>query len=107
MAVIEMLRVRCPHNRHAEFMARDAVVWTPALARHDGFLSKATWLSLDDPDLITLVIRWESMEKWKSFPAELCERLDGEMGDLLLPMTCETYVEEGALTLSTGDDYAA
>ena len=89
--VIEMLRMRCPHSRRAEFMARDAVVWTPALARHDGFISKETWLSMDDPDLVTLVIRWNSLEQWKSSPAELSERLDADMGDLLCPSICETY----------------
>lgn len=106
MAVIEMLRVRCPQQRHAEFMARDAVVWTPALARHDGFISKETWTSMDDPDLLTLVIRWQSLEQWKAFPAELCERLDAEMGDLLLPITCETYAVANTPTPPSGDHHA-
>jgi uncharacterized protein (TIGR03792 family) len=89
--VIEMLRVQCPPNRRAEFLQRDAAVWTQALSRHEGFISKESWLSQDDPDKVTLVIRWRSLAHWQSFPAELGKELDKQMGDLLCPLTCEAY----------------
>jgi uncharacterized protein (TIGR03792 family) len=93
MAVIELLRIQTAEGRRAEFLARDAVVWTPALAAHDGFLHKEAWLSQDDPDLVTLVIRWASLTQWQQFPAERMAELDARMGDLQVSVTCETYEE--------------
>lgn len=89
--VIELLRVTCPKEKQAAFIQRDSEVWTPALASHAGFLGKEVWVSSDSPNELAFVIRWESMEPWKTFPAELALKLDGQMGDLLMPLTCETY----------------
>lgn len=93
MCVVEVLRFETPPGRRDEFLARDAEVWTPALAQHDGFLSKHVWASLDHPDRVTLVIRWESLDQWKSFSVERCQELDAQMGDLLCFCTCESYEE--------------
>ena len=95
MAVIELLRTRVPVEKQEEFLARDAAVWTPALANHDGFISKECWISLDEPDLVTMVIHWNSLAQWQSFPADLLTELDRQMGDLLFPLTCETYAVHG------------
>jgi uncharacterized protein (TIGR03792 family) len=91
MAVIELLRIQTAPGRRMEFVARDAEVWTPALARHDGFVAKEVWVSHDDPNLVTLVIRWASMTQWKSFPVALIEKLDAQMQELQVSLVCETH----------------
>jgi uncharacterized protein (TIGR03792 family) len=93
MAVIELLRIQTAPGRREEFLARDAEVWTPSLTRHDGFLAKEVWVSQDDPNLVTLVIRWASMAQWKSFPVALLEELDAQMEGLQVSLSCETHEE--------------
>lgn len=89
--VIELLRVTCPKEKQAAFIQRDSEVWTPGLAKHPGFLGKEVWVSPDKDDEVVLVIRWESMEHWRTFPAEWAPGLDAQMGDLLMPLACEAY----------------
>jgi uncharacterized protein (TIGR03792 family) len=93
MPIIELLRIQTAPGRREEFLLADAAVWTPALSRHDGFLSKQVWISHDDPDRVTLVIRWASLAQWKSFPAALLAELDARMDGLQMSLTCETYEE--------------
>jgi uncharacterized protein (TIGR03792 family) len=93
MAVIELLRIQTARGRRAEFLARDAALWTPALAAHEGFVSKETWISHDDHDRVTLVIRWVSLAHWQRFPAAIVEELDARMADLQESLVCETYEE--------------
>jgi uncharacterized protein (TIGR03792 family) len=93
MAVIELLRVRTAPGCRSEFLARDADVWTPALAAHEGFVSKEVWVSHDDPNLVTLVIRWSSMAQWKSFPSDLLAELDAKMEGVQVSLSAETYDE--------------
>jgi uncharacterized protein (TIGR03792 family) len=71
MPVIEMLRARCAPDRRAEWLVRDAEIWTPALAAHDGYISKEVWPSIDNPDEVVIIVRWESLAQWRSFPDEL------------------------------------
>ncbi len=91
VAVIELLRIRCHPGRREEFLARDAEIWTPALARHEGFIAKEVWSSLEDPDLVTIVVRWASMGKWEAFPMLLCCELDERMADVQASVACEAY----------------
>jgi uncharacterized protein (TIGR03792 family) len=89
--VIEMLRVTCPPEKRAAFIQRDAEVWTRGLMRHPGFLGKEVWTNPATPSEIILVMRWESLAHWKSFPQEWSRELDAQMGDLLMPLRCEAY----------------
>ena len=91
MPVIELLQVRCRPGRRADFVVKDAEVWTPALAAHDVFISKQVWASLDDPDLATIIVHWESLAQWKCFPDELNQKLDAEMQDVQISVTSEAY----------------
>ena len=91
MAVIELLRITCVPGRRDEFLARDAEVWTPALARHDGYIDKEVWVSLDDPDLVTIMVRWASLAQWKTFPDELNAELDAKMQGVRLELAGEAY----------------
>lgn len=89
--VIEVLTITCPPGRRDEFIARDAEAWTPALAKHPGFIGKEVWACLDDPCRVVLVIRWESLAQWKTFPPELEARLAAQMGDVQLSLRGEAY----------------
>ena len=89
MPVIEMLRVKCVPRRRAEWLVRDAEIWTPALAAHDGYISKEVWPSIDHPDEVVIIVRWESLPQWKSFPKDLETALDAKMQDVQVDVTSE------------------
>ncbi|MFZ4848329.1 MAG: TIGR03792 family protein [Caldilinea sp.] len=89
MAVIEMLRATCAPGRRAEWLARDAAIWTPALAAHDGFVLKEVWPSIDHPDEVVILVRWESLAQWKSFPDDLNRALDAQMQDVQVGISSE------------------
>ena len=89
--VIEWLRFEVPAAQRAAFLERDAQIWTQALSKYPGFISKETWFE-PDSDATIAVIRWESLEAWKSIPRSHLEFLDDEMGDLLIPVVeCRTF----------------
>jgi uncharacterized protein (TIGR03792 family) len=87
--VIELLRVQCAPGRREEWLVRDAAVWTPALAAHDGFLHKEVWPSLDHPDEVVILVRWASLAQWKSFPEDLALALDAQMQDVQVGLSGE------------------
>ena len=89
MPVIEMLRATCTPGRRAEWLVRDAEIWTPALAAHDGYISKEVWPSIDNPDEVVIIVRWASLAQWKSFPDELNVALDAKMQDVQVAITSE------------------
>ena len=95
MAVIELLRVTCVPGKRAEWLVRDAEVWTPALAAHDGYISKEVWPSIDHPDEVVIIVRWESLAQWKSFPDELNVALDAKMQDVQMAITSEALAIYG------------
>ena len=95
MAVIEMLRAKCVPGRREEWLQRDAEIWTPALAAHDGYIAKEVWPSIDNPDEVVIIVRWESLAQWKSFPDELNLALDAKMSDVQLAITSEALAIHG------------
>ena len=95
MAVIEMLRAKCVPGRRDEWLVRDAEIWTPALAAHDGYISKEVWPSIDHPDEVVIIVRWASLAQWKSFPDELNVALDAKMQDVQVAITSEALAIYG------------
>ena len=95
MAVIELLRVTCVPGKRAEWLVRDAEVWTPALAAHDGYISKEVWPSIDHPDEVVIIVRWESLAQLKTFPDELNVALDAKMQDVQMAITSEALAIYG------------
>lgn len=89
MPVIELLRAKCVPGRRGEWLVRDAEIWTPALAAHDGYISKEVWPSIDNPDEVVIIVRWESLAQWKTFPDDLNAALDARMQDVQLEVTSE------------------
>lgn len=72
--VIEWLTIRVSADQRERYIRIDDDIWTPALKQYPGFISKETWISSDDAELIIFVIRWASREQWKAIPeAELDE----------------------------------
>ena len=80
MAVIELLRVLTAPGCRDEFLARDAEVWTPALAAQEGFVSKEIWVSQDDPNLVNPGPPLGLPAQWKSSPSA-CSDQPARHGD--------------------------
>ncbi|MGF1459875.1 MAG: TIGR03792 family protein [Leptolyngbyaceae cyanobacterium] len=68
--VIEWLKMRVAEDERERYIAIDDSIWTTALRRYPGFLSKETWIDPDDREVIIFVIRWETREQWKAIPED-------------------------------------
>jgi uncharacterized protein (TIGR03792 family) len=68
--VIEWLKFKVEPQAREKFIAIDRQIWTPSLAENKGFLGKEIWIAPDKPDEVTLVIKWQTREAWKSVPAD-------------------------------------
>ncbi|MBD1831105.1 MULTISPECIES: TIGR03792 family protein [Cyanophyceae] len=83
--VIEWLKIEVPPEIREKYIQKDAEIWTAFLATCPGFLGKEVWLNPNDPTGLTLVIRWETRENWKSISSERLqqveEQFDQAMGD--------------------------
>jgi uncharacterized protein (TIGR03792 family) len=74
--VIEFLKFKVTPELREKFIQKDAEIWTTALARYPGFLSKEVWIEPNAPAEVALVIRWATREQWKSIPAEQLEKIE-------------------------------
>jgi uncharacterized protein (TIGR03792 family) len=91
--VIEWLKVRVTPELREQYVQKDAEIWTAALSKYPGFLSKEVWISPDNLAEVVLVIHWESVEQWKAVPAAELERIEAEFKQAM----GETYtLVEGA-----------
>ncbi|NJO80861.1 MAG: TIGR03792 family protein [Cyanobacteria bacterium RM1_2_2] len=83
--VIEWLKVRVEPELREQYVQKDAAIWTTALSKYPGFLSKEVWISSDNLAEVVLVIHWESFEQWQAIPAAALEQIEAEfrraMGD--------------------------
>jgi len=89
--VVELLRFTVPPERRDEFIARDAEVWTPVLARRPGFIRKQALADRFDPGRVVFITYWETFEHWQAFPSELREDLDAQMRALYSGFALEAY----------------
>jgi heme-degrading monooxygenase HmoA len=53
------------------------------------------WPSIDHPDDVVIIVRWESLAQWKSFPDELNVALDAKMQDVQVAITSEALAIYG------------
>lgn len=74
--VIEWLKFRVTPELREKFVQKDDEIWTATLSRYPGFIRKEVWISPDQLDEAIVVIHWESMEAWKSVPANVLEDAD-------------------------------
>jgi len=68
--VIEWLKIKVAPELREEFIQKDAIVWTPALAKWDGFLGKEVWLDRTFPDQLIFIIHWQTKEQWQAIPKD-------------------------------------
>jgi uncharacterized protein (TIGR03792 family) len=78
--VTELLRFKIRDDLRNEFLEKNASIWTPALQHHRGFVDKEIWFNRLDPTEVYVAIHWETIDDWKSFPAELSAELESQMG---------------------------
>lgn len=82
--VVEWLKFRVPAQQRERYVQLDSEIWTPALSRYPGFLSKETWLDSLDDEIVVLIIRWRTREEWKAIPesdlADIEARFDEAIG---------------------------
>jgi uncharacterized protein (TIGR03792 family) len=76
--VIELLKFKVTPELREKFIQKDAEIWTAALARYPGFLSKEVWIDPSTPAEVVIVIRWATREQWKSIPTEQLEKIDAQ-----------------------------
>jgi uncharacterized protein (TIGR03792 family) len=74
--VIEWLQFRVESESREKFIAKDNEVWTATLANYPGFIGKEIWLDPTALDRLTLVIRWQTRQQWKSVPQEILEETE-------------------------------
>jgi uncharacterized protein (TIGR03792 family) len=93
--VIEWLRIPVPQALQDSFLEQDSLIWTPVLAAQAGFVSKECWRDVTDPDVLHLVIRWQSLEQWKSVPLAILEAtqtmFEIALGTTYAVYSCTTY----------------
>lgn len=74
--VIEWLKIQVASELREKFIAKDAEIWTAVLSGYPGFLSKEVWINPETPTEVVLIIRWETLEKWKAVPADKLEETE-------------------------------
>ncbi len=74
--IVETKIVRLRPGLEERFLARDAAVWTRALARLPGFVDKQVWRRRERPGELTLVIRWRDRASWRAVPDRLLADLE-------------------------------
>jgi uncharacterized protein (TIGR03792 family) len=83
--VIEWLKFRVSSSSREKFIQKDAEVWTSVLRGFPGFLGKEVWINPAAPEEIVLVVRWETLQQWKSLPQPLLDETEQkfaqQMGD--------------------------
>lgn len=74
--VIEWLKIKVASELREKFIAKDAQVWTAMLSGYPGFLSKEVWINPEIPTEVVLIIHWQTLEQWKSIPADILVETD-------------------------------
>lgn len=76
--VIEWLKIQVAPELREEFIQKDAIVWTPALAKWAGFLGKEVWIDRQYPDQVNFVIHWQTKAQWQAIPKDYLEAITME-----------------------------
>jgi uncharacterized protein (TIGR03792 family) len=76
--VIEWLVFQVVPEAREKFIERDEAIWTAALSSYPGFLGKEIWIEPQKSDLVTIVIRWQTREQWKSVPVDVLEATESK-----------------------------
>lgn len=74
--VIEWLKFQVAPELREKLIQEDEKIWTAALAQYPGFLSKQVWIDPQALNEVVFVIHWESLEAWKSIPADILDETE-------------------------------
>ncbi|MBE9169370.1 TIGR03792 family protein [Pleurocapsales cyanobacterium LEGE 06147] len=74
--VIEWLEFKVDPESREKFIQKDNEVWTALLVTYPGFIGKEIWLDPTALDQVTMVIRWQTRQQWKSVPQEILEETE-------------------------------
>lgn len=89
--VIEMLTFEVAPDQQPEWLALEERVWSRFLEQQPGFVQKEIWIEDVRPDLVQVVIWWESMELWKRITPEQVAEVDRGMGDAWRDCTMRVF----------------
>ncbi|MFW5856005.1 MAG: TIGR03792 family protein [Bacillota bacterium] len=82
---VEQLLFKVKPDLVDKFIKLDHEIWTKALARYPGFVSKEVWVSDTNAGEVMTVVYWEDLESWKSIDHqelnEINERFQEAMGE--------------------------
>ncbi|HEY9736639.1 MAG TPA: TIGR03792 family protein [Trichocoleus sp.] len=76
--VIEWLKFRMAPENREKYIEIDNQIWTAALRRYPGFISKEVWLDPNDLEAVIYVIRWSTREQWKAIPEDELDQVTAE-----------------------------
>jgi uncharacterized protein (TIGR03792 family) len=74
--IIEWLKVKVPAALRAQYIQKDAEIWTGLLSNYSGFLGKEVWINPKDDTEIIIVIRWHDRTSWHSIPRAALQATD-------------------------------
>lgn len=89
--VVEFLTFTVPTDERDAWLSIEERHWSRFLERQRGFVRKQIWSAVDDPTQVHAAIWWESMEDWKSIPAEALGRVVDAMGPNERTATCVAF----------------
>ena len=89
--VVEFLNFRVPVNERDRWLGIEAEHWTAFLQTKQGFVRKEVWVNADDPEAVTAVIWWESLDHWRSIPQAELDAVIQRMGPYERPATLTTF----------------
>lgn len=74
--VIEWLKFQVDAKNREKFIEKDAQIWTATLSQYSGFLGKEIWINPKNEAEIIFIIRWKTLEDWKSIPQSVLEETE-------------------------------
>ncbi len=81
--VIELLKFQVDPNLRETFIQKDAEIWTTALAKYPGFLSKEVWINPNKPSEVTFMIRWATREQWQAISEADLAAIDSQFAQVM------------------------
>jgi uncharacterized protein (TIGR03792 family) len=88
--IVEFLTFTVPADERDDWL-RIAEHRSRLLERQTGFVRKQIWASLDDSTQVQSVIWWESIDDWKSIPADALQQVVAAIGPHERTATCEAF----------------
>lgn len=79
--VIEYLKFLVSPELREKFIETDREIWTSALAKCPGFLSKEVWINSEKAEEIIVIVRWKTRQEWKDIPANVLESTEKQFAE--------------------------